>query len=102
MDLVKSASAIATSIGSATAWAVIDGILGTLAALLAIVAGLLGLWWGDVAEDALLKAIAVAPLPGVEGHAVDSVRVVLLDDDRHAPGAGVPGLISDREFFDGR
>ncbi len=43
---MKSASAIATSIGSATAWAVIGGILGTLAALLAIVAGLLGLWWG--------------------------------------------------------
>ncbi len=43
---MKSASAIATSIGSATAWAVIDGILGTLAVLLAIVAGLLGLWWG--------------------------------------------------------
>ncbi len=44
--LARSTSAIATSIGSATAWAVIDGILGTLAALVAIVAGLLGLWWG--------------------------------------------------------
>ena len=46
MHLGKPTSAIATSIGSATAWAVIDGILGTLAALVAVIAGLLGLYWG--------------------------------------------------------
>ena len=46
MDLAKPTSATLTSIGSATAWAIIDGVLGTLAALIAIVAGLLGLYWG--------------------------------------------------------
>ncbi len=46
MHPAKSIGAILTAIGSATAWAVIDGILGTLAAVVAVVAGLLGLWWG--------------------------------------------------------
>ncbi len=46
MHPTKSISAILTAIGGATAWAVIDGILGTLAASVAVVAGVLGLWWG--------------------------------------------------------
>ena len=54
---------------------------------------------GDVAEDALLKTIAVAPLPRVEGHTVRPVRVVLLDDDPYSPGAVVPGLIPGWRFF---
>ena len=42
----KAITAIAASITGAGTWAFVDGVLGTLAAVLAAVAAVLGMYWG--------------------------------------------------------
>ena len=57
MHPLRAIISILTSIGGATTWAIVDGLLGTLAALIAVVAGLLGIFWGWKSHRAKMKTM---------------------------------------------